>query len=42
MRVCLRVECNIPDDAIDVNVLEARIMATLRETGQALWTKTLA
>lgn len=42
MRVTLRVELNIPDDTIDVNRLETRIMATLRETGQALWMKALA
>lgn len=42
LRVCLRVEFNIPDEAVDVNGLEARIMATLREAGQTLWTKALA
>ena len=42
MRVHLMVTCTIPEDGIDVNRIEAQIMATLRETGQALWTKTLA
>lgn len=42
MRVELMVSCTIPEDALDVNVLEARIMTTLHEVGRRLWTKSLA
>lgn len=42
MRVHLMVECTIPDEGVDVNGLEARIMATVREAGHALWRKALA
>jgi len=36
------VTLNIPDDPVDVNGLERRIMTTLREAGQALWLQTFA